>query len=72
MNLNIYIVMSIYEPVPLASFVNYYELIRFIRKQKFDSNKIYQLIADSYNEFDRVTDVSESVYEHAYNGFTPF
>lgn len=64
-----YIVMSIYEPVPLATFVDYHELIKYIRRQKCSTNKIYQAIPDSWNEIDEVRDISESVYKNAYNGF---
>lgn len=64
-----YIVMNPYEPVPLATFVDYHELIQYIRRQKFDKHKIYQAIANSWNEVDEVRDISESVYKNAYNGF---
>jgi len=48
-----------YEPVPLATFVDYHELIKYIRRSKYDRNKIYQAIADSWNEVDEVRDISE-------------
>ncbi len=67
-----YIVMSMYEPVPLATFVDYHELIKYIRRSKYDRNKIYQAIADSWNEVDEVRDISESVYKNAYNEFNHY
>lgn len=61
--------MNRYEPVPLATFGEYHELIMYIRRQKFDEHKIYRTILDSWNEYDDVKDISESVYENAYNEF---
>ena len=70
--MKIYTIMNRYEPKPLATFVDYHELIVYIRRQKFDTHKIYETIADSWNEFDEVKDISESVYANAYNGFIHF
>jgi hypothetical protein len=70
--MKIYTIINSYEPKPLATFVDYHELIVYIRRQKFDTHKIYETIADSWNEFDEVKDISESVYANAYNGFIHF
>ena len=70
--MKIYTVISKYEPVPMATFGDYHELIKYIRRQKFDSHKIYQSNLDSWNEFDEVTEISDSVYNNAYNDFDHF
>jgi len=70
--MKIYTVMSRYEPVPLATFSDYHELIKYIRRQKFNEHKIYESVANSWNEIDEVRDFSASVYADAYNGFNHF
>ena len=67
--MTIYTLMSQYEPVPRATFVDYHTLIMYVRKHCCDTHKIYQSLADSWNEFNDVTEISESVYANAYNGF---
>lgn len=65
--MNIYTVMSRYEPIPLTTFVDFDEMIRYIRRRKFDKHKIYETVANDWNEFTEVRDVSETVYTKAYN-----
>lgn len=55
------------EPLPLFVTDEYEDLIVYIRRQKFDTNKIYAYITGNWNCDAR--DISESVYANAYNGF---
>jgi hypothetical protein len=70
--MKIYTIMSNNEPVPRATFVDYHGLVMYVRKNCCDTNKIYESESDSWNEFDEIRDISESVYANAYNGFTHY
>ena len=69
MFMKIYTVISIYKPVPIATFTDYHELIVYVRRRKIDTNTIYQSIANDWNDTNDIKDISGEVYTNAYNGF---
>lgn len=52
-----------------VAFTDYDELIRFVRKNKLSGVYIYSTRANSWNEMEKETDITEQVWLDAYNNF---
>ena len=52
-----------------VAFTDYDELIRFVRRNKLSGVYIYSTRANSWNEMEEETDITEQVWLDAYNDF---
>ena len=52
-----------------VAFTDYDELIRFVRRNKLSGVYIYSTRANSWNEIEKETDITEQVWLDAYNDF---
>lgn len=68
--MKIYTIIGAYtHGAPLATFSDYHEMIKFIRRHSFSEAMIYETILNDWNEFNTVKCISRDVYRDAYNGF---